>query len=214
MYTIYFNAKPLFITNDSTPELQAWQQKGGTVTAKGLERGAIKHIIQEMQEDNTEAGIIMHSDMDALLKAVKEQFTLIQAAGGFVHTPDDHILFIFRRGKWDLPKGKLDEGEDLPTCAVREVTEETGLKDIQLQQPLLITYHTYYEGTRHILKESHWYTMLAEHPNTLAPQAEEDILECKWIAITETAAVLNNTHPSIIDVVRAGTEYLKSKKPD
>jgi len=59
---------------------------------------------------------------------------------------------IFRRGKWDLPKGKLDKGETLEQCAVREVREETGLKKIKLQSPLMTTYHTYMKARNHFEK--------------------------------------------------------------
>src|SRR5678815_5985833 len=78
------------------------------------------------------------------------------------HTEDDHLLLISRRGKWDLPKGKLDDNEDIKSCAIREVTEETGLLKVEIERPLCITYHTYHQDGKHILKESHWYLMKAE----------------------------------------------------
>src|SRR5215510_275068 len=98
----------------------------------------------------------------------------IIAAGGLVVNDRDELLMIFRRGKWDLPKGKLDKGESLKDCAIREVEEETGLKNITLGPPLIITYHTYHEGARFILKESHWYKMSVSGQQNLVPQTEED----------------------------------------
>ena len=118
-----------------------------------------------------------------------KKFTLIQAAGGLIRNEKDEILLIFRRGKWDLPKGKLDTGETLEECAVREVEEETGLKKIKLISPLIITYHTYHEGARFVLKESHWYSMTVRGKQTLIPQTEEDIHEIKWVAISRPGSI-------------------------
>ena len=41
----------------------------------------------------------------------------IIAGGGIVENEERKILFQFRRGKWDLPKGKLEEGETIENCA-------------------------------------------------------------------------------------------------
>ena len=71
--------------------------------------------------------------------------TQLIAAGGLVTNPNGEILWIFRRGFWDLPKGKLDEGETIQSCAVREVQEETGLINIQLHQMIGFTNHTYFD---------------------------------------------------------------------
>src|SRR4249919_1544763 len=87
---------------------------------------------------------------------------IIKAGGGLVKNEKKEILFMFRRGKWDLPKGKLDPGESIEECAVREVVEETGLKKVELKHFLVTTYHTYTENGKHILKESHWYNMLSD----------------------------------------------------
>ena len=113
---------------------------------------------------------------------------------------------IHRRGKWDLPKGKLDKGETLSACAVREVEEETGLKEIRLISSLLITYHTYHEGTKFILKESHWYSMKVEGKQNLVPQTEEDIHEIKWVTTKEAEQLFPECFPSVVDVIG---EHLK-----
>lgn len=202
MYKIYFNEKPLFLATEKPAELEKFDTATIAI-AKDIAPDTIKHIIAQMQQTNTQAGAIIYTDEAAAFNAVRKEFTLIKAAGGLVVTPDNKILFIFRRGKWDLPKGKWEEGETLAECAVREVKEETGLQEVQLQQPLIVTYHTYHQNGEHILKESHWYKMLAQHPNAFTPQTEEDIEQCQWIDMDNTATVLSNTHPSIIDVVKA-----------
>lgn len=202
MYKIYFNDKPLYLATEKPVELEKFDA-GNTVIAKDIAQDTIKHIIAQMQQTNTKAGAIIYADEAAAFNAVSKEFTLIKAAGGLVLTPDNKVLFIFRRGMWDLPKGKWEEGESLPECAIREVQEETGLQEVQLQQPLTITYHTYYQNGGHILKESHWYRMLAKNPNAFTPQTEEDIEQCQWIDWNDRATRFSNTHPSIIDVLKA-----------
>jgi ADP-ribose pyrophosphatase YjhB (NUDIX family) len=120
------------------------------------------------------------------------------------------ILFIFRRGKWDLPKGKLDKGETLEQCAVREVEEETGLKNIMLDKNLITTYHTYDENGKHILKESYWYEMHVEGIQKLIPQTIEDIHEAKWVKKKNLSDVLSNTFPSVKDVIEKYQKTLTS----
>ncbi len=109
---------------------------------------------------------------------------------------------MMRRGKWDLPKGKLDPGESLETCALREVEEETGLRRLILNDHLLTTYHSYAEAGLLILKESHWYAMHADGNQQLTPQTSEDILEVKWLAQDNLGQVLDNTFASIKDVLK------------
>ncbi len=109
---------------------------------------------------------------------------------------------IFRRGKWDLPKGKLDEGESLAECAKREVKEETGLHQVEVGKPLEITYHTYVQFGKHILKESHWYAMKATGTEKLLPQTEEDITEIKWVQKSDLKNYQSNTFPTILQVLK------------
>ncbi len=98
----------------------------------------------------------------------------------------------------------MDKVEILEECAVREVEEETGLKKIKLMGPLLITYHTYHEGTRFVLKESHWYAMKTKGDQPLTPQTEEDIHEIKWVKDKDLKSYLKETFPSVVDVLQTG----------
>ena len=110
---------------------------------------------------------------------------------------------IFRRGFWDLPKGKLDEGESIEECAVREVEEETGLKNVQLKEFLGITKHEYFDrySTRDVIKETHWYRMFASQNEILIPQTEEDIQKIEWVATKELGSFLKQTYSNIVEIV-------------
>ena len=199
---IYFDNKPLFLCDTVDAELEPYVHHDDAVFIDELDSHTVKSMIHEMQLEKVHAGIFLHHDLEELKKAFFKKFKLIQAAGGLVQNERGEILMILRRGKWDLPKGKLDKGESLEECAVREVEEETGLQDIELVAPLLVTYHTYHEGTKFILKESHWYSMRVSGEQKLIPQTEEDILETRWVRPEDAKGLGKETFPSIADVLR------------
>ncbi|MEO8405583.1 MAG: NUDIX hydrolase [Chitinophagaceae bacterium] len=200
---IYFDDKPLFLCNNVDATIEPFVHHDDAVFIDDFNPHTIKSMIHEMQQSNIHAGVFLHADLDELQKAFFKKFTLVKAGGGLVRNGNNEILLILRRGKWDLPKGKLDKGETIEECAVREVEEETGLQQIQLLSPLIITYHTYHEGTKFILKESHWYNMKVSGEQTLVPQEAEDIKEVKWITDNDIPSYLGNTFPSVADVLQA-----------
>jgi 8-oxo-dGTP pyrophosphatase MutT (NUDIX family) len=127
----------------------------------------------------------------------------IIAAGGLVFNDKHELLMIFRRGKWDLPKGKLDEGETIEACAVREVQEETGLAQVILQDFISLTYHEYFDeySKQDAIKETHWYKMYAPNEQSLTPQTEEDIEQIEWVNENAIAEKLSNSYPNIIEII-------------
>jgi 8-oxo-dGTP pyrophosphatase MutT (NUDIX family) len=208
---IYFNNKPLFLIDQVTKEIEEYLHHDDTVFIDEFNVHSVKTMIYEMQLPGIHAGVFLHENLDTLFNAFKKKFKLVMAAGGFVHT-DNEVLLIFRRHKWDLPKGKVDEHEDLATCAIREVKEETGLNSIKLQDPLCVTYHTYHERSEYILKESHWYLIKGNKHEAFVPQLDEDIEKCEWVPIDKLAPYMENTFPSILDVVNAGVKALHQTK--
>jgi 8-oxo-dGTP pyrophosphatase MutT (NUDIX family) len=134
---------------------------------------------------------------------VETQFTCIEAAGGIVLNPEEKLLFIFRRGKWDLPKGKREIGEDEEMGARREIEEETGVTGLHLINKLIETYHVYFENEKPVLKTSHWYLYKIENNQDTHPQTEEDITETTWFGKDELDIPLSNTYENIIHVVNA-----------
>lgn len=134
---------------------------------------------------------------------------VVKAGGGLVKNEKGEILFMFRRGKWDLPKGKQDPGESLENCALREVEEETGVGSLTVQKFLLVTEHPYEEKGQLLLKETHWWLMTTNSQQPLVPQTEEDITELRWIGTSEMNMILLNTYPGIIEVLKAGGVSMK-----
>ena len=199
---IYFNDKPLFLCDNVDETIEPYLHHDDAVFIDELDSHTVKSMIHEMQVDKVHAGVFFHADLEALKKAFIKKFTLVKAAGGLVLNEQKEILLIFRRGSWDLPKGKLDEGETLEQCAVREVEEETGATNVKLLSPLSITYHTYHEGARFVLKESHWYTMSVNGEQKLTPQMEEDIQEIKWVAADKLTEYMKKSYPSVADVLQ------------
>ena len=199
LYTVYSNNKRWVIT-DSRDDFGK-KEHAAAVIVENPGRGDIEKLRSQMTDETV---ILYDPDISRIWGLLHDFMRTIQAAGGLVINPLGALLLIFRRGKWDLPKGKLDKGEDLKACALREVQEETGLSDLALKKPLLVTYHTYTEKGQLILKESHWYLMHHSGQEKLVPQTDEDIEKCEWVAADRLGPYLYNSHPSIADVIRKG----------
>jgi ADP-ribose pyrophosphatase YjhB (NUDIX family) len=137
------------------------------------------------------------------------QLKIIQAGGGLVLNEQNELLLIFRRGSWDLPKGKLDLGETIEACALREVEEETGVRNLTLINFLGITKHQYFDPylKEEVIKESHWYTMSVKGVPALIPQTEEDITDIKWVPLSDVNALIADSFASIKEII--GLFFLK-----
>ncbi len=201
--TVYFGNKPVFLCDREEGGLKAYQLDPNSIFLKACTPVAILTLLHEIEKEEIKSGLIICSDLKKLYQNLSLAFTEITAAGGVVENEKKEILLIFRKGKWDLPKGKLDEGESIEECAIREVCEETGLKQVEIQVKLPDTYHTYQESGNKILKKSVWYKMTAESNQTLHPQLEEDITEIKWVPADELKYYLNGTYPSVRDVLNS-----------
>ncbi|HEX4851205.1 MAG TPA: NUDIX domain-containing protein, partial [Puia sp.] len=182
-------------------EINQYAHHDDAVFIDEFSSAAVNSMIHEMKQAKVHAGIYYHSKLNDLQKAFWKKFVLIKAGGGLVLSDADEILFMRRRNKWDLPKGKLDKGETLEECALREVKEETGLKKVKLKKPLTVTYHTYDENGKHFLKESHWFLMESKANEELKPQADEQITELRWADQKQVKKLLQDSFPSIVDVL-------------
>lgn len=198
---IYFNDKPVFLCDALNGELNEILHHPDAVYIDEISPAAIKSLLHEIVKEEFHAGVLYHTDLDQLKKTFFKHFTLIEAAGGIVENGNKELLFIFRLGKWDLPKGKVEEGEAIADTAVREVAEETGATGLQLKTKTGETYHTYHAFGKHYLKTTHWYHISCTTSQNLKPQLEEDISELKWVPRSQMNEPLQNTYPSIKDIL-------------
>ena len=173
-------------------------------------------LVEILHTPDNESGLVLfHPDLHYLKQQVTGHFLQIEAAGGVVQNERKEVLLIFRRGHWDLPKGKVDEGESLEEAAIREVKEETGLEgSLRILSKVFFadnlneaTYHTYdYKGTA-ALKVSHWYLMQYTGNAVLTPQTEEDIEQAVWVGVGDLPKYLEPMYPSVKDVLKAVFTY-------
>jgi 8-oxo-dGTP pyrophosphatase MutT (NUDIX family) len=131
--------------------------------------------------------------------------TPIIAAGGIVLNPNNELLWIYRRGFWDLPKGKLDPNETIEACAIREVMEETGIADLELGALILTTTHQYHDTylNTQVEKTTYWYAMSTDILQEGIPQTEEDIEAIAWVKKDALTPYLEKTYDTIKEVIEA-----------
>ena len=131
-------------------------------------------------------------------------FKTIPACGGLVYNEYDEILFIHRRGSWDLPKGKAEKNETRRETALREVREETGVKGLKIIDDLHITRHLFTgRSGRRYIKKSYWYLMETKKQPLIA-QTEEDIIEACWMTYEQWQEREGTTYENIREVLKLG----------
>ncbi len=156
-------------------------------------------IYQTLEKGIPFKAVLYDEDPEDLFTIFKSCFTYVKAGGGAVIQNSD-ILVIKRLGMIDLPKGHLEYGETMEQCAVREVEEECGLKQVSILSPLDTTLHIYYRNESWFLKKTYWYRMSAPSGQSFIPQTEEDIEEVLWYPIHNLSQLSNQTYPSLREV--------------
>jgi len=198
---IYFDDKPVYLCDEIDKELNEILHHPDAVFIDEISGPAIKSLLHEIKKEEFHAGVLWHNNLELLKKAFFKHFELIEAAGGIVQNDKKEILFIYRLEKWDLPKGKVEKGENFEQCAIREIEEETGITGLTLKNKVGETYHTYNAFGKHYLKISHWYYITCKKTQTLVPQAEENITAIKWVKTKDIKEPLANTYASIKDIL-------------
>lgn len=164
----------------------------------------IQHAVQLLERSPLLHGIYLFPAGDLpLWRTFKDGYDFVKAAGGVVMDEHGRLLAIRRLGRWDLPKGKVEKGEDTEAAALREVQEECGIQQLELVAPLTRTWHTYLRNGKHHLKRTDWYHMRSSSAEVLVPQAEEDIQEVKWVDRNEAVLVKADTYASLLPVFEA-----------
>ncbi len=205
---IYFNDKPLILTTDKEAFIQDDPSAESFTAMAGATLRNYTQAIQHLERPGIKGVIIEDVSEDVLLDQLHAMYTSIDAGGGIAYNELGELLMIFRRGKWDLPKGKLDKGESIEDCALREVSEETGLVHLTLGDKICDTYHIYTLKGEQMLKRTAWYKMGATSSDTLQPQEEENIMEARWVHPNELKPLADKAYEAIREVLkRAGLTW-------
>ena len=192
-YTIFVDQCAIFICKP--------QIKRGNVNSVFIENeAAMFHFLDTyLPEKQTIDVLLFGYDAHKMFCDFKNHFRFIEAAGGVVKNQHNEFLFIKRFGIWDLPKGKVEGREKLQECAVREVEEETGIRDPVIKESLPFTYHIYQNKGDYFLKKTHWYLMEISGQQNLSPQTQEDITEVAWLNVQQSQEALTQSYRSLND---------------
>ncbi|MEO6148565.1 MAG: NUDIX domain-containing protein [Mucilaginibacter sp.] len=193
-YRIYINQKVILITEKIPENAASYQLIDG-------QSFNLVTIYPKILKYNIGLFYVVCDDAKAFIKEIESSITVIEAAGGLVKNDDGNYLFIYRNDKWDLPKGKLEGDEGKKTGAVREVEEECGITVSKLEKKICKTYHMYTLKGEVVLKKTYWYAMKYKGNEKLKPQKEEGITDVRWFKKEDIDPILQNTFPSIIDVL-------------
>jgi len=205
-HKIYFGEKTVILC-DKTGELT--NHSGPQTIIMHVEDDfshTINQFLDKIDHPEFATGILISSSFEKLKTNFFHHFTTITASGGIVQNELNEILLIYRLKKWDLPKGKVEDGEDIAASALREVQEETGLKKMELQKKIGETYHTYKAFGKYFLKTTHWFYITCHKDQSLQPQLEENIETIKWVSEKKLPEIFSNTYPSIIDILTVFAE--------
>jgi ADP-ribose pyrophosphatase YjhB (NUDIX family) len=140
---------------------------------------------------------ILSENKKSVISLFKNKYPLIIAAGGKVINKNSEILFIYRNKKWDLPKGKVEKNENISHTALREVIEETGVKDLSIVKPLEKTYHIFKRDGKYYLKLTYWFEMYSDYKGKFKPQKKEGITRVEWIGIENISSILPKSYSNI-----------------
>ncbi|MCB9047076.1 MAG: NUDIX domain-containing protein [Chitinophagales bacterium] len=205
---IYINNKPLILTTDARSYIAEHPIAGGYISLEGAFPRNFRLALQHISKRGTLGAIIEDFSYESLQEELHALYTPIDAGGGVVTNENGQVLMIYRRGKWDLPKGKCDDGEEIDECALREVSEETGLYKLKLGEKICDTYHVYSQNKQNLLKRTAWYKMKGTLKEKPVPQAEENIMEARWVSDEELSSIVYKSYEAIREVMqKAGLKW-------
>ena len=190
MYKVFFNRKFVLLTtkivdhDDETPFFY-------------IKYTNQEQIISALKSKKTKGIYLYNANQDKLWKKLLKIFSFVEAAGGLVEHQSGEFLFIFRNDKWDLPKGKVEKKEILIDAAVREVMEETGVKDLIVKKNLNHTFHLFSRNGKYKLKKTYWYLMSTTYNGNLEPQFDEGIVKAEWKNKEEIPDLMENAYQNI-----------------
>ncbi|MFV8333830.1 NUDIX hydrolase [Flavobacterium sp. GSP14] len=189
MYKVFVNDKPLFLTNHISKETD--------FQLFLLESIDIEQLIVKIFQNKINKAYLYHPDESLILKTLKAKIPVTKAGGGLVYNKKGEVLFIFRNGKWDLPKGGIEKGEEIEATAMREVEEETGVNWLSISHKLQKTYHVFRRNGKYKLKITHWFEMQSDFEGIPQGQLEEGIEKVAWMNPEQIKEALKNSYENI-----------------
>lgn len=197
-YTIFIGCRKVVITNRF---LEHFADENGLFLKCKPESNFAKLLDFFEMMTSAKNLYLFSNNAEILFKQFSAIFHNIEAAGGLVENSNNEFLLIKRNGIWDLPKGKTEKGEKIETTAIREVSEECGIKLPVIESPIGSTLHIYTRDGKQFLKRTHWYKMTYTGNEKPTPQQLEDITEAKWISRENIESYMSNTYGSIKQVL-------------
>jgi 8-oxo-dGTP pyrophosphatase MutT (NUDIX family) len=189
MYKVFVNDKPIILTTEVEKE-----SKFKNYLLKSVDIGK---IIRELNTTAIKEIRLIHHKEDKLLKIFLKKLPNVIAGGGKVINQKNEVLFIFRNGKWDLPKGKTEKKEPIELSAIREVEEETGVTGLKIVKPLDTTYHIFKRNGRYRIKITYWFEMVTDYDGPLIPEESEGITKVAWLNEKEINSAMKNSYANI-----------------
>lgn len=189
MYQVFYKKKIILLTDVF--------KEGKDFKSFPIKDVKLKKVIKLLNKKNTNSVHLFHKNKDKLLKYFFKLIPTVIAAGGKITNSKSETLFIYRNDKWDLPKGKAEKNEQLPQTALREVKEETGIKEVSINKPLDITYHIFSRNNEYRLKVTYWFDMFSDYEGIFFPQLDEGITDVKWVKKADLEEVKINSYPNI-----------------
>jgi len=189
MLQIFYKEKPIIIS-DNISDLKE---------SLVIDLELVKNIdvVELLNKKKVKSIGVLSKNKKSVLTALKKKYPEIIAAGGKVINQNSEILFIYRNKKWDLPKGKAEKNENISQTALREVIEETGIKNLTIVKPLEKTYHIFKKGSKHFLKSTYWFEMTSDYDGKFKPQKKEGISRVEWIDKETIGSILPKSYANI-----------------
>jgi 8-oxo-dGTP pyrophosphatase MutT (NUDIX family) len=189
VHTIFVGDKPIILTSD-----YSFEEEHKVFLLRSV---SIGKVIQLLNKTDIQAIHLVDKDKENLMKRFLKLLPVTVAGGGKVLNSEHKILFIFRNDKWDLPKGRAESKESIEETALREVEEETGVKDLRIVRPLQTTYHIFKRNGRHRIKVTYWFEMTTDYKGSLKPQTKEGITQVEWLNKNEAAEAMDQSYANI-----------------
>ena len=189
MYKVFVNDVPLILSTK--------KDLGENYVSLPIKKVRIKRIIKKISKGELLYVNLYHEKEEKLLKHLFKKLRVVTAAGGMVLNDKDEILFIYRKKRWDLPKGKTEKNETIESSAIREVEEETGVEGLKVTKFLQKTYHIFKRKGRYRLKVTHWYEMRTSYDGELRPETKEGIEKAKWKDLKKSQKALQKSYANI-----------------